>query len=165
MKQFKILFLISVLLLLTIGKIYSQTTNQWGNPDLGAKLSISLSNEVVTSGSTIFLHCLSKNFSTNYVCFIQTDPKGMYEVFVENTSGKSFKINGLENGDDTSDRGRGIAFGESYECVVPIPLDRKIKPGNYKIVAKQKIYIFKKPDRKEIQRGEVVSNSLDVQIK
>ncbi len=88
----------------------------------------------------------------------------MYEVFLIGASGKSFKINGLENGGDTSDRGRKIASGESFECVVPIPLDKKMARGSYKMVAKQKIFILKNFDRKNATHGELVSNLIDVQV-
>jgi hypothetical protein len=153
------------LFLFVANKTYSETTNQWGSPVFGAQLSISVSNNVIATGSKVFLHCLTTNFSTNGVCFIQTASRGMYEVSIIHASGKSFELNNPVNAGDNSDRWNKIDRDESFECIVPLLFDKKIEPGSYKIVAKQKIYVFRKPNRQDIQGGELVSNSLDVQVK
>jgi len=116
-------------------------------------------------GSKIFLRCLIKNSSTNDVIFVLSDTKLMYEVSLIDNSGKRFELNNPDNYDGDHIMNGKVASGESREYYVPLLFNENIEPGNYKIVAKQRIHIFGKPGRQEIQRGELISNKLDVQIK
>ncbi len=165
MKQFKIAPLVLAFLLFVVNTTYSQTTNEWGNPVLGAQLSISISNNIIPIGSTVFLQCLSTNFSTNGVCFTRTDSRWMYEVSIINSSGKSFVLTGPEFADDSSDRRHKINQGESYGCLVPLVFDRKIGSGSYKIIAKQDIFLFRNANNKSTQRGQLISNPLNIEVK
>ena len=165
MKQYKISHLVLAFLLFAANKTYSETTNQLGRLAFGDQLSISLSNNVIAAGSKALLQCLTKNFSTNVVCFIQTESRGMYEVILIDDSGKSIEINNPANVGDSSERMGGVRSGESFECPVLLLFDDKIKPGHYKVIAKQRVYIFRKPDRQDIQRGELTSNLLEIEVK
>lgn len=165
MKQLKILCLLLASLVALASKAHSEATNQFGSPVFGAQLSVSVSNNVIMAGSKIFLHCLIRNSSTNDVIFMLTDTRLMYEVSLIDDSGKNFELNNPDNYDGDHIMNSKVSPGESREYYVPLMLNVKIKPGNYKIVAKQRIHIFRKPDRQGIQRGELVSNKLDVQIK
>jgi len=53
---------LAVLMFFIGDKTHSQTTSQCSDAGFGVKLSIRLINGGVTAGSTLFLHCLSKNF-------------------------------------------------------------------------------------------------------
>jgi hypothetical protein len=164
MKQFRI-SLVLALLFFTAGKTHAETTNQWGSPVFGAQLSISLSNSIVTTSSKVLLFCSITNLSTNNVYFFQTDSRGMYEVILIDDLGRSIEINNPANVGDSFLRMGGVRSGESFECPVPLVFNDTINPGHYKIIAKQKIFLIKNFDRKNMIRGELVSNSLDIQMR
>ena len=163
MKQFRI-SLVLAFLIFTAGKTHAETTNQWGSPVFGTQLSISLSNSVITAGSEVLLFCSITNLSTNNVCFTKTDSRGMYEVFLLDDLGQSIEINNPANVGDVSLRMGGVRPGESFKCPVPLVFNDIINPGHYKIIAKQKIFLLKNFDHKNMIHGELVSNSLDVNV-
>jgi hypothetical protein len=165
MKLLKIFFLFLMLLLALTAKAYSETTNQWEAAVFGARLSIVLTNDVLAVGSKVLLTCITTNHSTNNVCFIQTESRGMYEVVLIDDSGKSIELNNPANVGDSSERMGGVRVDESFECPVPLLFDEKIKPGHYRLVAKQKVFLIKNFDRKNAIRGELISNPLDVEVK
>jgi hypothetical protein len=152
------------LLIIFAYEAYSEVTNQWGSPVFGAQLSISVSNNVISVGSKILLFCVTTNCSTNGICFTRSEAREMYEVSIINASGKIFELNDPDNAGNHSEKGGKINPSESFKCPVPLHFDERIEPGNYKIIAKQKIYLFRKPDRQDIQRGELASNFIDVRV-
>jgi hypothetical protein len=164
MKQFRI-SLVLAFLIFTAGKTHAETTNQWGSPVFGTQLSISLSNSVITAGSQVLLFCSITNLSTNNVCFTKTDSRGMYDVFLIDDLGQSIEINNPANVGDVSLRIGGVRPGESFECPVPLVFNDTINPGHYKIIVKQRIFLIKNFGFKNIVRSELISNSLDLQIK
>lgn len=164
MNHFRI-SLVLALLLFTYNKTYAGTTNQWRSLVFGAQLSISLSNSTITAGSKVLLFCSITNLSTNDVCFTKTDSRGMYEVILIDDLRQSIEINNPADVGDSSLRMGRVRLGESFECPVPLVFNDTIHPGHYKIIAKQKIFLIKNFDRANMIRGELISNSLDVQIK
>lgn len=165
MKQSKISYVVFLLFLSIASKTCSQSTNQWGSPVFGTQLSISVSNNVIAPGSNVVLHCIAKNVSTNNVCFLQTDSRGMYEVALIDDSGESIELNNPANVGDTSGKMGGVNSGESVECSLPLLFDGKIKSGHYRIVAGQRIFLIKNFDRKNMTQARLISNSLDVWVK
>src|SRR5580692_6191643 len=71
-KSYKLITLALSAFFLFCSNANSQT-NQWGRTIFGASLSISLTNQMLELDSTADLKCVTKNFSTNNVCFVRTD--------------------------------------------------------------------------------------------
>ena len=163
MKSYKFIILAICTFLLFRSTTYSQT-NQWGDPVFETRLSISFTNQLVHPGSAIDLKCVTKNFSTNTVCFIRTDWRGMYEIDLVSDSGKKIKLNDpLKAGDSMSTMG-GVADGESFELTISASFDHTILPGHYNLMVKQKVYLIKNFDRKNMTSGELVSNTIKVDV-
>jgi hypothetical protein len=89
----------------------------------------------------------------------------MYQVSLVAPSGKSFEINNPLDYNGSYNAGGKVSFEESREYDVPLELKKDLEPGSYKMIAKQRIYIFRKPNRQDVQQGELVSNLLEVQVK
>lgn len=148
-----------------LGTGYTQEISQWGDPVMGAKLSICLSNTVIATGSNVVLHCIIHNNSTNAVIYQLADTRLMFSVYLVSQSGKRIILNDRDKyGGDHIKSGR-VSIGESRDYFLPLDLEKKIEPGSYKMIATQKIWIFKIPNRHDIQRGELVSNELTVELK
>lgn len=111
------------------------------------------------------LNCVTKNYSTNIVSFVQTEWHGMYEIVLIDDFGKTIKLNDPANACDSMVRMGGVKPSESFECPIQLLFDKKITPGHYRLVANQKVYLIKNFDRKNMIHGELISNKLDVQIK
>jgi hypothetical protein len=140
------------------------TANHLANVEFGASLEISLTNEIVATNASILLDCTTKNSSTNTVCYVQTDSRGMYEVVLIDDLGKISILNNPTNAPDSSSRMGGVQPGKTSEVDVPLQFDGKIAPGHYKLVAKQKIFLIKDYDRINMERGELISNSIDLRL-
>jgi hypothetical protein len=165
MKKIKVLWVVLATLFLMFGKSYSQTTNQWGDAVFGLRLSIAMTNNACTIGSKIFITCITTNYFTNTVYFVQTESRGIYEVVLIDDSGKSIELNNPKNVGDGSEKMKGVKPGESFQCPAPLLLDEKIKSGHYRVIAKQKVYLVKNIDRKNMIQGELVSNPLELTVK
>jgi SUMO ligase MMS21 Smc5/6 complex component len=163
-KNIMFTFAITVLTLIS-ANAYSQSTNQWGKPVWGGQLSISLTNLVIFANSKINLQCVITNGSTNNICFIQTDSRGVFKVVLVDDVGQTTIINDPINAPDSSEKMGGVRFGESVSGSVPLLFNDKIKTGHYRIIAKQVIYLVVDFNRKNMSREELVSNPIDVQIK
>ena len=154
--------LLNIALVLLTGvctiKSYSQETNQWGEPVLGAQLSISASNIVLSADSTMVLQCRVKNFSTNDVLFTLSDTRNMFEVLLTSDSGKSYKLNDPASQDATYNLDYKLPPGKMYEGVLPVQIYKTIESGHYKLRATQNVRI-------QDIRYKLVSNSLNIQIK
>jgi hypothetical protein len=165
MKSNKINRMILVISLLLACKAHSQATNQWGAPVFGAQLSISVSNNVIPSGSTVLIQCSSTNSSTNDVYFVRSDSRWMYWVYITNSLGENVELTGPDKAGDSSPRRGRISIGQCYKCLVPVMFDDKVKAGTYQVIVKQDIHINGKPIHQNIQRGQIVSNPLNIEIK
>jgi hypothetical protein len=89
----------------------------------------------------------------------------MYDVSLISDSGKSILVNDRDNAGDTSEIGGKVSAGESRDFTVPFPLPHGIEPGHYRLMAKQQVFIFRKPNRQDPQKEELLSNPLDVEVK
>jgi len=167
MKKLTILNLLLMFSISLAAKSYAETTNQWGAAVFGTRLSIVLTNNVLPAGSKVLLSCITTNCSTNNVYFVRTESRGMYEVDLLDDSEKRIELNNPANAGDTSDRWGGVAAGKSFECPVPLLFDKTLKPGHYRLVARQEIYLKKNPGRKNLiyGQGKLVSNQLDIEVK
>lgn len=163
MKCFKFYFFSLIMFLSVVNEVRSEELNTQGNSTFGVRLLISITNEFISPGSTILLNCLSTNLSTNQVFFVETNPKAMYDVSMFNNVGERFTLASPANageGPETLDK---ISQGKSYACVVPFKLDG-VKPGKYKIIAKQEFFIFRKPNHQDVIKEEVISSPIEMQI-
>ena len=164
MKQLRIFSLLLALSTASAVRTYAGT-NQWGGEVFGARLSIALTNNIFPIGSRILLTCITTNFSTNNVCFIRTESRGMYEVSLIDNKGEIVEINNPDDAGDSSEKMGGVKSGESFECPIPLLFDGKVQAGHYKLIAKQRVFLIKDIDRKNAPRGELVSNPLDIEVK
>jgi hypothetical protein len=154
--------LINITLVLLTGlctmKVLSQDTNQWGEPVSGVQLSISSSNSVLSTGSTMILQCRVRNFSTNDVFFTLSDTRAMFEVSLISDSGKSYELNNPASQDATYNLPYKLTPGKTYESVLPLQVYKNIELGHYKLQATQNVRI-------QDERHKLVSNLLNIQIK
>jgi len=131
----------------------------------GVHLTIALTNNVLSAGSTNIVHCVFKNSSTNDIHLERT---GYLEVDCSaisliDPSGKiydlrphiPFKIN-FSSGFIT------IPSGEMYECDIQIQIPNEAKTGKYKLNA---IWRFTIANNGKFTEKEVVSNLLKIEIK
>lgn len=143
--------------------------DEWGNSVNDVQLSISITYNFVLSGSEVWLECLSTNWSTNNICFIKTDPKAMYSVAAISSKGESFVLASPAYLKETQETMGRISQNEGFECKVPLKFDKKMEAGKYTIVAKQEILIYtnfyQMPRRGAAERKELISNSIEVQVK
>lgn len=135
-------YLSVVLIALPIEIAFSQPATNWGKPLYGTQLSISLSNCVMTLGSTNTLHCWIKNSSTNDV-EIWREMSSLPELgcYITNSSGKAYELSsaGPHGGSHISDI--HLNAGEIYECFFPVELAKGISPGDYEFKAVEWMYV------------------------
>jgi len=163
MKQIKELCLVFCFLSGFVFRAHSEAVSYVQNTVFGVKLIITMTNSsTMPTNSLIFLDCLTTNLSTNSISFRQTEVHGMYAVFLIDDSSKAIELNNPANAGDSMDKMAGVAPGQAFECIMPLDLKNVgIKPGHYRIVAKQTVYFIKDFDRRTAQSGELISNPLD----
>lgn len=161
----KIRHLTFLVLLFAACSAFSQSNTNPEKSVFGARLSICISNNIIASGSKAILNCISTNTSTNTVFFVEADPRFMYEIEITGDSGERFTLASPANAGDTSYGHAGISYRRSYRCAVPLVFSDAIKPGKYTMTAKQDVCIFHGVNRQGFERGELVSNPIEVQIK
>lgn len=140
---------------------------KWGNAVKGVQLSVSLTNNVVAVGSTISLFAQIKNSSTNPISVYVKDPRSDFVVYITNKSRKVFKIS---PDPDTNSPVYAIFTpifinaGESHEWIIPETIGKDVALGDYTLKVTKRVG----ENRSIGENGsyfELISNSLDVQIK
>ena len=143
------------------------TMTKWGNAVKGVQLSVSLTNNIVAAGSIITLFAQIKNSSTNPISVYVKDPRSDFDVYITNKSGKVFKIS---PDPDTNSPVYAIFApifinaGESHEWIIPEIIGKDVASGDYILKVTKRVgenHSFGKNGN----YFELVSNSLDVQIK
>jgi uncharacterized lipoprotein YajG len=138
----------------------SKEVTKWGNAVEGVQLSVSLTNNIIVVGSTITLSAQIKNLSTNSITVYVKDPRSDFVVYVTNKSGKVFKLSPEPDNSATY----AIVFpisinsGESRVWSIPVTVGKDIELGNYALKVTKRF-------ERNGNYFELVSNSLDVQIK
>lgn len=106
------------------------TTNRVENAN-GIYLSISLSNNIVNVGSTTIKAAI-QNLSTNTIGLVEFPGMTDFDVFLINSSGKSFKLTPSKplSGSRVPVM---LKPEESRNWAVPITIGNELKPGEYVI--------------------------------
>ena len=80
------------------------------------------------------------NNSTNVIYVVVVNPETDFAVFMTDYRGKTKKI--TRDGPKYIFEGRaavGVPAGQTYECLIPVKIDKNIGPGNYNIKANRNI--------------------------
>jgi hypothetical protein len=145
----------------------AQSIANWGKSTNGVQLSISLTNNILAAGSSSSVQYEVENLSTNTIGWGIVDATQGFDVFLTNNSGKIYFLTPQPDTNSEYESYTYVLYykmkpGEKYKNSVPISISNKIKPGNYQLEAKLHFSIAEK---RPIHKYELVSNSLEVEIK
>ena len=127
------------------------------------QLSISASNRIIGTGSTITVRCQVKNSSTNLIYWLLPSCNQGFVFTLTNSAGKFYRLTpGLDTNSEVvlfSGLAQKLKAGEKYGCSVPVDIPKEIKPGTYQLAAKLFFYI-----NKSKTEHELLSNLTDVEV-
>lgn len=114
----------------------NQPANDWAENATGVRLSIVLSNNIMSVGSTT-IEATIQNLSTNVVGLVEFTGVTDFDVFLINSSGKSFKLTPPK---PLSGSRVPIMLepGASRNWAVPITIGNEFKPGQYVLTASRR---------------------------
>jgi hypothetical protein len=173
-------FFMTVLLAIAFEEICAAQTNifqsvtNWGESVNGVQLSISLSNNILSAGSSSSVQCRIRNLSTNTIGWWVVEPTQGFNVFLTDSSGKIYRLTPLPITNSvtahiTYSFACKVEEGGTYGYQTPINIGKSIKFGNYQLKANQYFYQLEPKDYFHIvgkrQARELISNSLEVQVK
>lgn len=130
----------------------------------GVHFSIALSNHVIAPGSTNILQCRFENSSTN-LTFLAEPYWGGTSLYLTNSAGKVYPLTPGPFSRGSYGPARKVKPDESYEWSVLLTIPKSVEAGRYKLAASREIGRFSPGETKPLPGGELVSNSLDVEIK
>jgi len=129
----KILFnvcLILVLFFSTRTKASELSTN-WGENICGARLSITLTNEIVKRGTAITFIARIENTSTNDIEFLEESPRSDFSVFLIAQSGVSYKVSPERKRVTEHHFIKRIEGKKTSVWLVPLTIGENIELGDY----------------------------------
>ena len=129
----------------------------WGKPVVGARLSATLSTNVLTAGSTATLMLQIENASTNSIYVTETGILWDFEVRLVSASGVSRKIS-AEPPMTFMAAGIEIEPGEGRDWKVPVGVGKDVDPGPYAMTVSRTIT---SPDNSD---HKLTSNPIPVRI-
>ena len=158
-----------LMLAFTLGLCVAQRTNRveldpnWRSErtlsSYNATLSISLTNSIIKIGSTMTLTGRIANNSTNVIYVVVMNPETDFAVYMTDYWGKTKKITRDGPKYIFDHRGAvGVPAGQTYECLIPVKIDKSIWSGNYSIKANRHILTSDSKD------CELESNILKVKL-
>jgi hypothetical protein len=144
------------------GQAHAQSITNWGDSIYDVQLATTLTNNVVSSDSTIVLECHVKNASTNQVYFLG-DPRLQFQISLVSETGKNYEI----TSDPLNRPGGGgvykLEMGETNNCTMQFKIDNELEQGNYKL--ETSISMRTLLESNTVKIFKVKSNPLDVLVK
>jgi hypothetical protein len=159
-KQILISSASTAILCLVLQQACSQQSASPGAAVPGVRLSITLTNSLMPSGSATLLKCRITNISANALVLARSpgptnSGNDLFEVSLRSADGKVYVLTPSFNaGSRMADR---VGRGEERDYVVPLRIPGETPPGRYKLTAKRSLVAPGAP--------ELRSNVLDVQVK
>jgi uncharacterized membrane protein len=138
-----------------------QLVKSWGKSIEGVQLSITLSNNLIATGSRATIVAEINNSSTNDIYIGESSYNNRdFKVFLESSDGKLFKLTpNLTPGEQISSRmiRRRLKPGESHNWNILVTIGKNIEPGDYMLKATRNVII----DHRSL---DLTSNPLKVRI-
>ena len=149
------------------GQVYSQSVTNWGVPVYGVQMSITTSNDVISSDSSFALECTAKNTSSNLMVYVY-NPDFEMQIFMTDESGLTDNLSRDPNhfGPGGGGSGYTLRAGEVKVYTFPLTIKRNIKPGIYKFRTETplRITIENTNHTDSFEYPKVVSNSLFLRV-
>jgi hypothetical protein len=160
------IYLLSSFFLLVTTCCFAQTNSEgsvtnWGDMVFGARMSVSLTNCVITSGATVQAQCQLENTTTNTIGVRHCGyPVLECKVTLTDESGKSHRLNLNDLPPDVlMNYVMGVDPHEVYHWETPVHVDSSILPGKYALKISRDIY------QNEKTRRVISSNVLGIEVK
>ena len=138
----------------------SQKVTNWGESVQGVRMSITMTNKVVKTDSTISLEAVIKDYSTNAIAIEEIFmPGDFFNVALISDTGEKYDLI------KPPIQVRAVTFktinpGEQCVWSLPVTFGRNIKPGDYTLQATRWFWV-----KSTTNEFKLESNSLKVQIK
>ncbi len=145
-------------------------TNSWGIPVHGVRLSVQLTNTVLTRGDPVVFTACVTNASTNVigVAIVTIGPFLGFKVVMIDESGKEFdpRTTVFPNAGSSGPPSRISPGSEEAHEIIIFDFNRSLKPGNYKLKVTRPFSIetgghFKRPP----DFYDVTAKLLEVQVR